>query len=91
MSTKTLKGQKSYFDFAKLTNMEKQHFTLTSDNLENIGIFSEILKTDTNGIINKALEEFFENEQKKLLEKNIENENAMTNLDFNEFWDDVEI
>jgi len=91
MSTKTLKGQKSYFDFAKLTTMEKQHFTLTSDNLENIGIFSEILKTDTSGIINKALEEFFINEEKKLLENNIENENAMTNLDFDEFWDDVEI
>ena len=91
MSTKILKGQKSYFDFAKLTTMEKQHFTLTSDNLENLTIFGEILKKDRSFIINKALEEFFENEQKKLLEKNIENENAMTNLDFDEFWDDVEI
>ena len=71
--------------------MEKQHFTLTSDNLENLSIFGEILKKDTNFIINKALEEFFDNEQKKLLEKNIENENAMTNLDFDEFWDDVDI
>ncbi len=91
MSTKTVKGQKSYFDFAKLTPMEKQHFTLTSDNLENLSIFGEILKKDTNFIINKALEEFFDNEQKKLLEKNIENENAMTNLDFDEFWNDVDI
>ena len=71
--------------------MEKQHFTLTSDNLENLSTFGEILKKDTNFIINKALEEFFDNEQKKLLEKNIENENAMTNLDFDEFWDDVDI
>jgi len=71
--------------------MEKQHFTLTSDNLENLSIFGEILKKDTSFIINKALEEFFDNEQKKLLEKNIENENAMTNLDFDEFWDDVDI
>jgi hypothetical protein len=37
------------------------------------------------------LELYFQNEQKKLLEKNLENENAMTNLDFNEFWDDVDI
>ena len=71
--------------------MEKQHFILTSDNIENLSIFGEILKKDTNFIINKALEEFFDNEQKKLLEKNIENENAMTNLDFDEFWNDVDI
>jgi len=71
--------------------MKKLHFTLTSDNLENLSIFGEILKKDTNFIINKALEEFFDNEQKKLLEKNIENENAMTNLDFDEFWNDVDI
>ena len=42
-------------------------------------------------MMNEALENYFEEAQKKLLEKNIENENALTNLDFNEFWDDVEI
>ena len=71
--------------------MEKLHLTLSNDNIENLSIFGEILKKDTSDIINIALEEFFINEQKKLLEKNIENENAMTNLDFNEFWDDVEV
>lgn len=71
--------------------MENRNFTLTSDNLENLQNFSEILKKDTNTIINEALEEYFMEAQKKLLEKNLEDENAMTNLDFNEFWDDVDI
>jgi len=60
-------------------------------NMQNLEAFSELKKTDISTIINEALEEYFVNEQKKLLEKNLADENAMTNLDFNEFWDDVEI
>ena len=44
-----------------------------------------------NTILHEALEQYFDNEQQKLIEKNQENDNAMTNLDFNEFWDDVDI
>ncbi len=64
---------------------------LSSDNIENLQTFSEILKKDYNKIFNEALTQYFENEQKKLLEKNISDENAMTNLDFDEFWDGVEL
>jgi len=60
-------------------------------NMQNLEAFSELKKTDISTLINEALEEYFANEQKKLLEKNLADENAMTNLDFNEFWDDVEI
>jgi len=60
-------------------------------NMQNLEAFSELKKTDISTLINDALEEYFANEQKKLLEKNLADENAMTNLDFNEFWDDVEI
>ncbi len=59
--------------------------------MQNLEAFSEMKKKDISEIINEALEEYFANEQKKLLEKNIADENAMTNLDFNEFWDDVEL
>jgi len=59
--------------------------------MQNLEAFSELKKTDISTLINEALEEYFVNEQKKLLEKNLADENAMTNLDFNEFWDDVEI
>jgi hypothetical protein len=60
-------------------------------NGENLEAFSEILKKDKSTIINEALELYFEAEQKKLLEKNLADENAMTNLDFDEFWDGVDI
>ena len=68
-----------------------QTIIINQDNVENLENFSEILKKDKNAIINKALELFFQDEQKKLLEKDIADQNALTNLDFNEFWDDVDI
>ena len=71
--------------------MEKQNFILTSDNLENLANFSEILKKDYSNMMNEALEEYFQNAQKALLEKNLADQNALTNLDFDEFWDDMDI
>jgi shikimate kinase len=59
--------------------------------MQNLQAFSELKKKDISELINEALEEYFINEEKKLLEKNLADENAMTNLDFDEFWDDVEI
>ena len=59
--------------------------------VENLQAFSEILKKDINTMLEEALEQYFQSEQEKLLEKNQDDENAMTNLDFNEFWDDVDI
>lgn len=53
--------------------------------------FSEILKKDVNVIIEEALELYFENEQKKLIEKGIEEDASMTNLDYDEFWDGLDI
>ena len=58
---------------------------------ENIQTYSELLQKDVNTILNEALEQYFENEQKKLLENNPDDENAMTNLDYDEFWEGVEL
>jgi hypothetical protein len=71
--------------------MNNINFTLSSNIINNLENFSELLKKDYNVILNEALEQYFINEEKKLLEKNIDGENAMTNLDFDEFWDDVDI
>ncbi len=65
--------------------------TINEYNMQNLEAFSELKKKDMSTLINEALEAYFVNEEKKLLEKNLADENAMTNLDFNEFWDDVEI
>ena len=59
--------------------------------VENLQLFSEMLKKDINLMLEEALEQYFDSEQKKLMEKNINDENAMTNLDFDEFWNDVEL
>jgi len=65
--------------------------TINEYNMQNLEAFSELKKKDISTLINEALEKYFVNEEKKLLEKNLADENAMTNLDFDEFWDDVEI
>jgi len=65
--------------------------TINEYNMQNLQAFSELKKKDISELINEALEDYFINEEKKLLEKNLADENAMTNLDFDEFWDDVEI
>jgi len=65
--------------------------TINEYNMQSLEAFSELKKKDISTLINEALEAYFVNEEKKLLEKNLADENAMTNLDFDEFWDDVEI
>jgi len=65
--------------------------SINEDNYEQLTTFKEILKKDESTLINEALEVYFQAQQKLLLEKNLDNENAMTNLDFDEFWDDVDI
>lgn len=67
------------------------NFKLNTQTIEDINTFSQILNKDVNTILNEALEQYFQNEQQKLLEKNSDDESALTNLDFNEFWDDIEI
>ncbi len=59
--------------------------------VENLHLFSQMLKKDINLMLEEALEQYFDSEQRKLMEKNINDENAMTNLDFDEFWDDVDM
>ena len=67
------------------------NISINAENYENLTIFKEILKKDESTMINEALELYFQEEQKKLLEKNIADENAMTNLSYDEFWEDVEL
>jgi len=66
-------------------------FELKSDTVESLISFSDILQKDINTILEEALEEYFVSAQENLLEKSQTDENAMTNLDFDEFWDGVDI
>ncbi len=67
------------------------NISINQDNYENLDNFKQILKKDESTMINEALELYFQTQHKILLEKDVANENTMTNLDFDEFWDDVEI
>ena len=67
------------------------NFSLSSDTVDNLNAFSEMLQKDVSAILNEALEQYFQREQEKILEKKLEGDSAMTNLDYNEFWDDIDI
>ena len=64
---------------------------LQYETVEKLEIYSKLLNKDVNKIIDEALLEYFDNAEKRLLEKNIENDNLMTNLDYDEFWEGVDI
>jgi len=59
--------------------------------IDELLIYSQILDKEMNVMIEEALEQYFVNEQAKLMEKNIHDENAMTNLNYDEFWDGLDI
>ena len=67
------------------------NFKLKQKTLENLKIYSQILNKSIDELIEEALDEYFASLEKKLLKDSIENENAQTNLSFNEFWDGVDI
>jgi len=71
--------------------MENIKIEFKQSTVENLQLFSKMLNKDINVMLEEALEQYFDSEQKRLLEKNINDENAMTNLDYNEFWDDMDL
>ena len=71
--------------------MDQIKIEFKQSTVENLELFSQMLKKDVNTILEEALEQYFDTEQKRLMEKNINDENAMTNLDYDEFWDGVDI
>jgi predicted transcriptional regulator len=71
--------------------MENIHIELKQLTVENLQAFSELLHKDVNTMLEEALAQYFENEQKKLINKGIEEDATMSNLDYDEFWDDVDL
>ncbi|NPA66437.1 MAG: hypothetical protein GXO11_06105 [Epsilonproteobacteria bacterium] len=67
------------------------HFTLDEKMLSSLQEYSEILKRPVDLIIKEALEEYFVKVEKELLEKAMADENAITNLSYDEFWDGVDL
>ncbi len=66
------------------------NFTLKPETIESLQAYSEILHKNISSVMEEALEAYFITVQKQLLEKNMADENAMTSLDYDEFWEGVE-
>jgi predicted transcriptional regulator len=71
--------------------MEDFTIVLKPDTVDNLQAFSELLHKDINTMLEEALQRYFEEEQQKLIEKGIEEDASMTNLDYDEFWDGLDI
>ncbi len=67
------------------------NITFKESTVENLQLYSEMLNKSIDTMLEEALEQYFDSEQKRLMEKNINDENAMTNLDYDEFWDGLDI
>jgi predicted DNA-binding protein len=70
---------------------DRIEFTLKPETIENLEAFSKILDRSFSTIVEEALEHYFVVEQQKLAEKGLADENALTNLDYDEFWEGVDL
>jgi len=64
---------------------------LNSEIVHDLQAFSTILEKTPSQIINTALQEYFEKEQEKLDANTLDMDGGMTKMDFDEFWDGVDI
>jgi len=64
---------------------------ISQDRVEQLKLYAELLNKDINTILDEALEDYFLTKEKELLEKNLESESMLSNLDYNEFWDGVDL
>ncbi len=71
--------------------MKEIEITLKPDTVEALLTFSEILDKDASRMMEEALEQYFAAQQQKLMEQNTNDENAMTNLNYDEFWDGLDV
>ncbi len=66
---------------------DKIDFVLNTKTIENLKLYSELLNKDFSTMLDEALEQYFVSEQEKLIAK----EQNATNLDYDEFWDGVDV
>jgi len=66
--------------------MNTMNITIDEKTVEQLAYYSQLLHKDATTMVQEALEFYFVEEEKKLSEQD-----PMTNLSFNEFWDDVDL
>ena len=65
-------------------------FKLDAKTIEALQEYSQLLKRPIDVIVKEALEDYFAKVEKELLEKALADENALTSLSYDEFWDGVD-
>jgi len=65
---------------------QEEAYTVDEKSMEQLRFYSELLKKDIPTMVHEALEQYFVNEEKRLAEQD-----PMTNLSYDEFWDDLDI
>lgn len=60
---------------------------LKQDKIDSLRAYAELLNKDINTMLDEALERYFKVEKERLIEK----EESATNLDYDEFWDGVDL
>lgn len=58
--------------------------------MEKLQAYAELLGKDPNTILREALENYFLEADKRILEKSMQEKDPDTDISFDEFWDDVE-
>jgi hypothetical protein len=69
---------------------QEMKFSLSQAMLEKIEAFSEILDKKPNTILNEALEGYFKEAEKMIMEKSMAEKDPDTDIGFDEFWGDVD-
>lgn len=70
---------------------EEIKFVLDPGTVEALQTYSALLKKEPSTIINEALQQYFEAAEKQLLEGAMAERDPMTDLDYDEFWDGVDL
>lgn len=67
------------------------NFVLDAEIVEKLAAYGELLEKDASTMINEALQLYFAAEEKRLLEQKLAEKDPLTDLSFDEFWDDVDL
>ena len=70
---------------------EPIEITFQQSIVDDLVAFSKILHKDVNQMVQEAVEEYLSHQQQKLIEQSLYDDNAMTNLDYDEFWDGMDV
>lgn len=64
---------------------------LALETRQKLEAFSIVLKKDHTTILEEALAQYFKSEEEKLYETGLAQKDPDTDIDFDEFWEDVDI